>query len=262
MKVSFRTTCALILFACVVLSPLLSSRARTQTSPQAAVPSVETFGEEKPYAEAFVQKATQQGADPAFVTDVLGRAKQMRDQGLPVQPYFLKANEGLAKKMPPPKISSALDGTQRQTEQAKTFVDRAVERGATVPSPRAKREAILNFQRALLNETSSEQLQKLSEGAGPKVSIDQLGDSVRPRSKLIPQQPSGLLMEPSPPPTFEEKGKFKPKHGPKGEKELFKKRWSGEKWVPFPSKSEHDRGERHGEGHDENHGHGQSHGKR
>src|SRR5262245_16135260 len=211
MRVSRRTTYALILFACVALSPLLPTRPRAQASLQTAAPSAEIFGEEKPFAEAFVQKATRQGADPAFITDVLGRAKQMQEQGLPVQPYFLKANEGLAKKMPPPQISSALDGTQKQTEQAKTFVDRAVERGATVPSPQAKREAILNFQRALLNETPPEQLQKLSDEAGPKVSIDQLGDSARPRSKLIPQ-PSEALREPPQSPISEEKDKFKLEH--------------------------------------------------
>jgi len=139
---------------------------------------MEAFGEDKPFAQGFYQKAMERQADPQWVAEVLGRAKQMREQGLPTAPYFLKANEGLTKKVPPRKILPALNKTQRQTQSADRLVKQAVSRGATVPSPQSKRQAILDYQRALWNKVPVNKLKALSQGIDPRtrpVGINQLG---------------------------------------------------------------------------------------
>ena len=150
--------------------------------------AVEAFGDEKPYAQGFYEKALQHQADPQWVSEVMGRAKAMRDQGLPTQPFFLKANEGLTKRVAPAKITPALNTTQRQIESAGELVNQAISRGAVVRSPEAKRQSILGYQRALMNEIPPGTLEKLSNRIDPqsrtKVRIDQLGGAAADFPKL------------------------------------------------------------------------------
>lgn len=165
----------------LLLLILFPSGAVCQT-PQDITRYTEAFGEEKTFAQGFYQKAMERQTDPQWTMEVLGRAKLMRDQGLPTQNYFLKASEGLTKRVPPTKILPALNKTQTQTESASHLVDDAISRGALVPSPQAKREAILNYQRALLNDVPPSTIQKLSDrltDPRSKIRIDQLGQSVR-----------------------------------------------------------------------------------
>ncbi|MFO1518730.1 MAG: hypothetical protein U1F57_03555 [bacterium] len=166
----------------------LSVAARAQTSPADLARYAEAFGEEKPFAQSFIEKAQRKGSDPRFMMEVLGQAKSMRDQGLPAEPYLLKANEGLAKGVAAPQMLPALRNTQKQTETAGDLVHRALERGAVSPSPQSQRQAVLNYQRALLNQVPSSALQKLSESVDPaskrKIRIDELGGAAHEFSKM------------------------------------------------------------------------------
>jgi len=152
---------------------------------------VNAFGDEKPYAQGFYEKAQAQHADPQWVMEVMGKAKLMRDQGLPTQPFFLKANEGLTKRVAPTKITPALDKTQGQIESANQLVSHAISRGAVVRSPEARRQSVLGYQRALMNEVPPSTLEKLSSRIDPqslsKIRIDQLGEAAADFPKLKKQ---------------------------------------------------------------------------
>jgi hypothetical protein len=163
-----------------------SAKGWTQTSAGEMSRYADAFGEEKPFAQGFIENASRRGADPGFVSEVLGRAKIMRDQGLPTEPFFLKASEGLVKNVPLKKINPVLDTTQKQTESAAGLVNQAIERGAIVPSTQAKREATLRFQKALLNQTPRSDLESLVKSVDPhsKVSIEQVGSAARALPKM------------------------------------------------------------------------------
>ena len=165
---------------------LLSTKAQAQAIPSDLAASVPAFGEESPAAAAFLEKASRKGASRDFTVKVLEEGKRLRERGLPAEPYFLKASEGLAKGAPPARIGGALENTRKQTEQAETLVNRAIQRRDLASSPAGKREAVLNFQRALsLNQTPPRRLEKLidEQDASGKPSLEKLGKAAREISK-------------------------------------------------------------------------------
>ena len=116
-----------------------------------------------PALGAFLQKSNQRAADPAFVYGVLHNARQLNDRGLPVAPYLLKANEGLAKGIPPVQIRPALEKTRQQTEEAELLVNESQARGLVFSNPQQRRMAIQEYQWALLNQTPSEVLRNFPQ---------------------------------------------------------------------------------------------------
>src|SRR4030095_10526254 len=167
---------------------LLSMKTQAQAIPADLASSATTFGEESPAAAAFLEKSSRKGASREFTVKVLEEAKRLRDRGLPAEPYLLKASEGLAKGTPPAKIGGALEKTRKHTKKAEALVNRPIERRGLSSSPAAKREAILNFQKALyLNQTPPRRLEKLIDSEeGPektKLSLEKLGKAAREISK-------------------------------------------------------------------------------
>lgn len=105
-----------------------------------------------PALGAFLQKSAQRGVDPNFVYGVLQNARELDERGLPTEPYLLKANEGLAKGIPPTQIRPALEGTRRWTERAESLVDGAQARGLVFSNPQQRRLAIQEYQWVLMRE--------------------------------------------------------------------------------------------------------------
>ncbi|HEX5033394.1 MAG TPA: hypothetical protein VFW62_02840, partial [bacterium] len=221
-----------ILFLCFALAaPSAAPAQGHEVERQAA-----GLQEQGPALQAFLKRSREGQADPQFVSDVLRGAKALEDQGLPAEPYLLKANEGLAKRVPPKRMTPALEATGARTRNAATLVDEAVKRGATA-SPESRRQAILQFQSELMTGRSRADLEK-SIDAGfakqAKPSLSELAEEAsgpRKGGKVEKNKvPAGALEHPagsekkpskvSPPaaekpskkaPTLEkEKGKSKP----------------------------------------------------
>ncbi|HKY64231.1 MAG TPA: hypothetical protein VJR29_12520 [bacterium] len=134
--------------------------------------------EQGPALRTFLKRSREGQADPQFVSEVLRGAKALEDQGLPAEPYLLKANEGLAKRVPPKRMTPALEATGARTRNAAALVDEAVKRGATA-SPESRRQAILQFQSEMMAGRSRADLEK-SIDAGfakqAKPSLSELAD--------------------------------------------------------------------------------------
>jgi hypothetical protein len=152
-----------VLLSLLFCSTIFGQASSLQVAQQAAL-----LGTESPALSAFLQRSASRGASPDFVLQVLQNAKKMQEKGLPIEPYLLKANEGLAKGVPPQKIFPALSQTQKQLELADHLVQRAVDRGAVVDSPQERQEATLRFQKALLNQIPSNTLERLSDRVDPR----------------------------------------------------------------------------------------------
>lgn len=136
--------------------------------------------EQGPALQAFLQRSREGQVDPQFTAEVLNRAKALEDQGLPAEPYLLKANEGLAKKVPSKQMAPALEATTARTRSAASLADEAMKRGATA-SPQARRQAILQFQSELMTGRSQGDLEKAIQSGfskGGKPSLSELAEEV------------------------------------------------------------------------------------
>jgi hypothetical protein len=136
--------------------------------------------EQGPALQAFLKRSREGQVDPQFTAEVLNRAKALEDQGLPAEPYLLKANEGLAKRVPPKQMAPALEATTARTRSAAALADEAMKRGATA-SPQARRQAILQFQSELMAGRSQGDLEKAIQAGfskGRKPSLTDLAEEV------------------------------------------------------------------------------------
>jgi hypothetical protein len=112
--------------------------------------------EQGPALQAFLKRSREGQVDPAFASEVLSRAKALEDQGLPTEPYLLKANEGLAKKVGAKRMAPALDQTVSRTRNAAAIVDKSTP-GVSADS---RRRAILQVQSGLMSGRSEAELEK------------------------------------------------------------------------------------------------------
>lgn len=121
------------------------------------------LGEPSPALQGFLAQSRQRGASPEFVRQVVGEAQSLKFHNLPVEPYLLKANEGLAKKISPAHITPALGQTRRRTEVAGRLVDQALLGSGHPPSQQERFQAIRDFQGALQGGVPPEELARLRE---------------------------------------------------------------------------------------------------
>ena len=176
----------------ILLGVAFAGSLRAQTDPEINREAA-ALGGEGPALRSFLARSTAQGVPRDFVLDVLKEARGLEAQGIPAEPYLLKANEGLAKGISPQKIRPALQQTQHRGETAARLVDDAVARGARVESPQSRRKANLQFQSALLNGVSPGELEKnigkMEKGAGgSKISLEQIGSEAafaQPRRHVV-----------------------------------------------------------------------------
>jgi hypothetical protein len=147
-----RKTLTILLLGSALLG-LGGGEARAAANPWMIAAQVLQLLNAGPALPAFLQKSAASGTNPDFTYGVLQNAHGLQEQGLPPEAYLLKANEGLAKGYPPPKILPALHQTRRQTEQAGALVREAEGRGWTFPDPMSRTRSIQEFQWALMNQT-------------------------------------------------------------------------------------------------------------
>ena len=183
-----------ILILCFALAaPLGLSAQNAEVESQAA-----GLQEQGPALQAFMQRSRQGQVDPAFASEVLRGAKALEDQGLPAEPYLLKANEGLAKRVAPPKILPALGETGTRIRSAAELIDGTVARGASA-TPESRRQAILQLQSALMSGRPRGELEKalrsgLTKDSKPSLSeltadATGLGKSSKAKAPKAPDQP-------------------------------------------------------------------------
>lgn len=120
-----------------------------------------------PALTSFLNHSNRRGSDPVFVQGVLTNAKTLQDQGLPTGPYFLKADEGLMKGIPPHRMQPALRQTQQQTFLAGHFADQAIRRGWVQDTPWMRQDLTQRYQWALLNGVPPGQLNRMNRGFRP-----------------------------------------------------------------------------------------------
>lgn len=111
--------------------------------------SLALLGEASPALGAFLSRAQQGGVEAKFRDHVILEAQDIQRRGMPAEPYLLKANEGLAKRVGVTQMSSALKRTRGQTVEAARWVDQEIVRGAGVTSPRDRLETIQVYQSVL-----------------------------------------------------------------------------------------------------------------
>ncbi len=139
------------------------------------------FGAPSPALSAFLTKSAAAGVSRDFTLEVLKEAQALEARGIPSEPYLLKANEGLAKGVPPAKLAPALRQTRQRGESAAALVDRVVPgRAADLRSP-ARRAAILQVQSAMLNGKSAADLEKglKSKAKDGKLTWEEIGSGAR-----------------------------------------------------------------------------------
>lgn len=159
--------------------------------------------EQGPALQTFLRRSREDQVDPAFASEVLTKAKALEEQGLPAEPYLLKANEGLAKRIPPKKMEPALQNTDGQIRSAAGLADDAVKRGASA-SPEARRRAILQFQsemKAGRSDKELEQSMRESFSKKPNSSLEDLADETtgrKARKKVEKEKPVLPRLEYSP----------------------------------------------------------------
>lgn len=206
---------------------------RAQGDPQIARAAA-ALGAPSPALSAFLAKSATAGVPRDFILGVLREAQTLEARGIPSEPYLLKANEGLAKGVPPAKLEPALRQTRQRGESAAALVDRAVPDGvADLRSP-ARRAAILQVQSAMLNGKSPADLEKglRSKAKGGKLSWEEIGSEARSRQPrrhdVVSAKPAPRRESPVPPQTpavEKEKGAKKEKspadlRGPAPRKDL------------------------------------------
>lgn len=197
MKVSFA-----ILMLWIAFAAPASARAQADDLDRQAA----QLQEQGPALQAFLKRSREGQVDPQFTAEVLGRAKALEDQGLPAEPYLLKANEGLAKRVPPKRMAPALEAATARTRSAAALADEAMMRGATA-SPEARRQAILQFQSELMSGRSQADLEKavqagFSKGRKPslsdlaeEVSQPGLGKKEKAKAPNLPAPPNSPALE-------------------------------------------------------------------
>ncbi|MFO1462495.1 MAG: hypothetical protein U1F66_01860 [bacterium] len=262
----------------MLLGLTLAASARAQLDPELgrAAAGLGT----SPALQALLRRSAEGGASREFVLGVLQDAQQMQAQGLPTEAYLLKANEGLAKRVPPPKILPVLQESRAGTARAASWVDAVTLREGRRLSPRERQGAILGLQRALLNGASPGELEKAARGAGSWQELEgQLPSWIPrrhpvievklPRAPLLNAPPSGPVQEKIPPGQVE--SREKPLHS-------GKKAWKKSETLEVPGRPGHGdredgredrkekeedwkergrgKGKSSGEGHDFDRGHG------
>ncbi len=212
----------ILLFGLAAAAP-----ARAQGDPEIAREAA-ALGASSPALGAFLAKSSAQGVPRDFTLGVLKEARALEARGIPSEPYLLKANEGLAKGIPPEKIAPALRQTRRRGETAAALVDRTVPGEAAEFKSPARRRAILQVQSALLNGSSPAELEKglQRKARGGKLTWEEIGSearSVQPRRHgVVSAQPApkrGVSAPPAAPATVEKDKAPKAKgpselHGP------------------------------------------------
>ncbi|MCC6272430.1 MAG: hypothetical protein IT572_03085 [Deltaproteobacteria bacterium] len=187
---------------------------RAQRDPDIAREAA-ALGAPNPALGAFLAKSATAGVPRDFTLEVLKEAQALEARGIPSEPYLLKANEGLAKGVPPAKLEPALRQTRQRGESAAALVDRAVPGGVADLRAPARRAAILQVQSAMLNGKSPADLEKglRSKAQGGKLSweeIDSEARSLRPRRhgvvKAKPTPKRELPVPPQAPAVEREKG--------------------------------------------------------
>jgi len=191
------------LFAILVLLSSLAAAfpLRAQGDPELAREAA-PLGAESPALKALLAR---EAADPNsrdLVLETLRGARELKSQGLPTEPYLLKANEGLAKGLPPKKILPAMQESRRRTETAAGLVDSAFAKEAGF-SPQARLRAILEMQGALLNGVSTHDLENaLRHGQSNSANLEQRVDAASrafsPRRHVVISAPPMPKLEPAP----------------------------------------------------------------
>jgi len=169
---------------------------RAQGDPEIAREAA-ALGAPTPALSAFLAKSQASGVPRDFTLGVLKEAQALEARGIPSEPYLLKANEGLAKGVPPAKLEPALRQTRQRGESAAALVDRSAPgQAANLRSP-ARRAAILQVQSAMLNGKSPAELEKglQSKAKGGKLSWEEIGSEAR---SLQPRRHGVVTAKPAP----------------------------------------------------------------
>lgn len=155
------------------------------------------LGAPSPALSAFLAKSAASGVPRDFTLGVLKEAQALEARGIPSEPYLLKANEGLAKGVPPAKLEPALRQSRQRGERAAALVDRAVPDGAADLRSPARRAAILQVQSAMLNGKSPAELEKglRAKAKGDKLTWEQIGSEAR---SLQPRRHGVVSAKPAP----------------------------------------------------------------
>lgn len=112
----------------------------------------------------FLEKSGKGKSDPQLTMEVLQNANRLQEEGLPVDPYLLKANEGLAKGVAPQKIAPALVKTEKQIRTAGKWVQESDWEQRGDFSPLQRRQIIQEYQWALLNGVPPSRLEEWNRG--------------------------------------------------------------------------------------------------
>ncbi len=116
-----------------------------------------------PAFQALVQRRDRGEVPANFVSEVEKEAGQLQAKGLPVEPYLLKANEGIAKRVPPKKIYPALKTSKQQTEIAGELFEKAAEKEGFQGNSKNREEGILRVQRELMTGKKPSKVEYLAE---------------------------------------------------------------------------------------------------
>lgn len=116
--------CAALLAALVLASALVSGTAFAQSGASLetlATRAVEA-GADGDVVRSVVDRAQAARLPPDATADLLRPAIRLAEQDLPSTPVLHKALEGIAKRVPPPRMASVLQQLQSHTQQAGTVV--------------------------------------------------------------------------------------------------------------------------------------------
>ncbi|MCE9625472.1 MAG: hypothetical protein K8R69_08495 [Deltaproteobacteria bacterium] len=184
-----------LFFSLGVVLPL-----RAQADPELAREAA-ALGTESPALKALLAREAANPSSRDLVLETLRGAKELKSQGLPPEPYLLKANEGLAKGLPPEKILPAMQESRRRTETAAGLVDSASAK-ETGLSPQARQKAILEMQGALLNGVSPHDLEKALRNGQPNSTnleqkVEATSRAFSPRRHVLIASPPMPKLEPT-----------------------------------------------------------------
>ena len=175
---------------------------------------------------SFLQHSAKRGTSSHFVAEVLRESKDLQDRDLPPQGYLLKADEGLAKGVPPDAMQAALLQTSRQSRVAGQWVDRAVARGWIPDRPQDRRSMAERYRWALVNGVSPGKLARITladpPGNKPGNNLNFLEKSLQ---GLMKSTDRGLVPGPDEdwggPPGVEKPGKYRSKKWKKQKKDKW-----------------------------------------
>lgn len=255
-----------LFFILILLSSLgVASLLRAQADPEIAREAA-ALGEDSPALKALVEREAEDPSSRELILEAFRGAKELQSQGLPTEPYLLKANEGLAKGMSPKKILPALQESRHRMETAAAVVDSVSPKGAGL-SPQARQRAILEMQGALLNGVSPRQLEKAireDQSGNFEQKVDAASRAFASRRHVVISAPSMPKLESYPhphervdKPEFQEpQGKGWKRKGPgaMNTNEAWGNR--GKEKGKKESRGGFEGGQEHGRGHGSPHGQG------